>query len=78
MDILNQRFSCNHEILILPKNYGTLNSEYLKSEKLSSKLSKCKEIKKVYYLHFSGKGKPWQHENVEEYLLGKDTGMCCI
>ena len=69
MDILNQRFSCRYEVLVLPKHYGTLNSEYLSNEKLSRILAKCKEIKKVYYLHFSGLGKPWQHaEDIKDYL----------
>ena len=63
MDILNQRFSCQYEVFVLPKHYGTLNSEYLSTEKLSGRLAKCKEVKKVYYMHFSGLGKPWQLQN---------------
>ena len=72
MDILNQRFSCHYEVLVMPKHYGTLNSEYLSTDKLSGRLAQCKEIKKVYYLHFSGLGKPWQWhtEDIKEYLDG--------
>ena len=70
MDIINQRFSCRSEVLVLPKHYGTLNSEYLSTEKLSKRLAECKTIKKVYYLHFSGLSKPWQWhtEDIKEYL----------
>lgn len=69
MDILNLHFACRERILVLPKHYATLNSEYLVDSELSGKVAKCKEIKKVAYMHFSGLGKPWQHaENVQIYV----------
>ena len=42
MDIINQRLACNAELVVLPKHYGTLNSEYVKSDKLSQKMKACK------------------------------------
>lgn len=69
MDILNLHFACRNQIMVLPKHYATLNSEYLVDSELSRKVAKCKEIKKVAYMHFSGLGKPWQHaENVQIYV----------
>ena len=61
MDIINQRLACNGEMMVLPKHYGTLNSEYLIKEKASQKFSLCKDFKQVQYMHFSGLGKPWSH-----------------
>lgn len=34
MDIMNIEFGCAEEILVLPKVYGTIDSEYNESEKL--------------------------------------------
>jgi hypothetical protein len=31
MDILNQEFSCQREVFVLPKMYGTLDTEYFNS-----------------------------------------------
>ena len=62
MDIINNRLVCNGELLVLPKHYGTLNSEYISSEKLSQKFKVCKDFDQVQYLHFSGLGKPWSHQ----------------
>ena len=60
MDILNQEFSCQREVLVLPKMYGTLDSEYFNGHsKLSFRFSMCKNFSEVQYLHFSGQGKPW-------------------
>ena len=61
MDIINQRLACNGEMMVLPKHYGTLNSEYLINQKLSQKYSLCKDFNQVQYMHFSGLGKPWSH-----------------
>ena len=61
MDIINQRLACNGELIVLPKHYGTLNSEYLNSEKLSHRYEQCKDFEQVQYMHFSGLGKPWSH-----------------
>ncbi len=54
MDILNTEFGCNHEIFILPKNYGNLNSEFFTSER-----SNCTNYSLCQYVHFTAKGKPW-------------------
>jgi hypothetical protein len=54
MDILNTEFACNHEILILPKNYGNLNSEFFIAER-----SNCTNFSLCQYVHFTAKGKPW-------------------
>lgn len=59
MDILNHEFACKHEILVLPKIYGTLDSEFYPPDPLSSKLSKCKNFSRAQYIHFSARGKPW-------------------
>jgi len=64
MDILNQEFSCKHEILVLPKMYGTLDSEFISTNPLSKRLIECKDFSQVQYLHFSGLKKPW--------MLGKN------
>ncbi len=34
MDILNREFSCTDSILVLPKHYGTLDSEYYERDDL--------------------------------------------
>ena len=59
MDIVNLEFTCNGEILVLPKMYGTLNSEFRAGEPLSRRVSQCKNFSKVRYMHFSADGKPW-------------------
>ena len=59
MDIINIEFTCKGEILVLPKMYGTLNSEYSTRDPLSQRLSRCKNFSRVRYMHFSGDGKPW-------------------
>ena len=60
MDILNQEFSCRQEVLVLPKMYGTLDSEYFNgNSKINFRFSMCKNFAEVQYLHFSGQGKPW-------------------
>ena len=61
MDIINQRLACHGELLVLPKHYGTLNSEYMRTEKLAMKMRKCKKFQQVRFMHFSGSGKPWSH-----------------
>ena len=61
MDILNQRLACHNELMVLPKHYGTLNSEYLIKEKLSDIMKPCKSFADVRFMHFSGLGKPWSH-----------------
>ena len=61
MDIINQRLACHAELVVLPKHYGTLNSEYLKNEKLGAKMRACKMFQNVKFMHFSGLGKPWSH-----------------
>jgi hypothetical protein len=44
MDIINQRLACRGELVVLPKHYGTLNSEYMKDEKLANKMKEFKEF----------------------------------
>jgi hypothetical protein len=61
MDIINRRFSCQGDILVLPKFYGTLNSEFIKSDELNHRLGACLNFDQVQYMHFSGLGKPWSH-----------------
>ena len=62
MDIINQRLACRGELVVLPKHYGTLNSEYMKDENLANRMKECKDFKKVKFMHFSGAGKPWSHK----------------
>lgn len=59
MDVINQEFSCKHEVLVLPKMYGTLDSEFVSSKPLSKRMEECKDFSKVQYMHFSGLQKPW-------------------
>ena len=70
MDIINQEFSCNRETLVLPKMYGTLDSEYQKhNSPLSSRMSMCKNFSEVQYFHFTGLGKPWTSaDKMSNYL----------
>ena len=65
MDILNQRLACKGEMLVIPKHYGTLNSEYIKNENLAKKMKTCKDFQQVKYMHFSGAGKPWSYFGVK-------------
>lgn len=59
MDILIQEFCCRDDIFILPKHYGTLDSELKLTEPLNVDLKQCRDWKDTQYLHFSHKGKPW-------------------
>lgn len=61
-------FSCRKEILILPKQYGTLDSEYALSD-LSSRLAECKNFSEVQYIHFTIQGKPWSYAHSQEGFL---------
>jgi len=45
--------------LILPKVYGTLDSEFNAAEQLGVKLAGCRNFTLTQYMHFSAKGKPW-------------------
>ena len=76
MDIINQEFSCQREILVLPKMYGTLDSEYqTRNSRLSSRMSMCKNFSEVQYFHFSGLGKPWTSaEQMSNYLSNFESG----
>ena len=61
MDIVNLEFSCPDQLLVLPKYYGTLNSEYHRPSKLFMKVQQCKDFSKVHYMHFTAHGKPWTY-----------------
>ena len=63
MDIINRKFSCHGKILVLPKVYGTLNTEFMRTENLSRRFQQCKNISQVYFMHFSGLGKPWTRKS---------------
>ena len=57
---------CRDEILVLPKSYGTLDSEYdlgvtSGNSPFSTALSECRDVDSVHYLHFTANGKPWSH-----------------
>ena len=68
MDIINIEFTCKGEILVLPKMYGTLNSEYSTRDPLSQRVSRCKNFSRVQYMHFSGDGKPWsKRRSIDSY-----------
>ena len=69
MDILNMEFACNKEILVLPKMYGTLNSEYMRGLKLYGQMSACRSFNSVRFLHFSGYGKPWERASQPRRML---------
>ena len=62
MDILNIEFSCKDELLILPKHYCTLDSEYNFNSNLHEKVSQCRNFDNVQFMHFNAKGKPWTHD----------------
>ena len=59
MDILNIEFSCKDELLILPKHYCTLDSEYNFSDRLYKASSECRTFSNVQFMHFNKGGKPW-------------------
>ena len=62
MDIINDHLSMNDQILVLPKFYGTLDSDFESAETvLKSKIKMCKNFDRVQYLHWSAIGKPWYH-----------------
>jgi len=46
-------------MLVLPKFYGALDSEFNCAEGLPRKLPGCLDFGKTQYLHFTAKGKPW-------------------
>ena len=70
MDILNMELACKNKVLVLPKMYGTLDSEFLMGSNLRGKMAKCREFDHVRYLHFSGYGKPWQYGDTPRRILG--------
>ena len=63
MDIINRRLACHGELVVLPKHYGTLNSEYVIEEKLCDIMKPCKSFADVRFMHFSALPleKPWSH-----------------
>ena len=67
MDIINERLSKNDQILVLPKFYGTLNSDFEMAETaLKSRIKACKNFDMVQYLHWSAifknqRSKPWSY-----------------
>ncbi len=62
MDIINRELACTGEILVLPKHYGTLSTEYLRTYPLYRQMEACRNFDHVQYFHFSSRKKPWQEE----------------
>ena len=60
MDIINMEFSCHDNVLVLPKTYCTLDSEFSIGTKLHTNLD-CRDFASVNYMHFSAHGKPFSH-----------------
>lgn len=65
MDIMNKEFSCRDDVFILPKHYGTLDSEFSRDQKLFWKTKNCRHFPDTQYMHFSAFGKPWTRGEVE-------------
>ncbi|XP_059091685.1 uncharacterized protein LOC131887172 [Tigriopus californicus] len=60
MDIIQSEFNCKtNDIMVLPKMYGTLDSDFYKTFKIFQNYRKCLDFSQVQYLHFSHQGKPW-------------------
>ena len=64
MDIINLELSCQDEVLVLPKHYGTIDSEYNEREGLHDKVKECQNFDDVHFLHFTSGGKPWTRNKV--------------
>ena len=47
MDIVQKEFSCSNEMFVLPKVYGTLDSDFNKKFTLYKKKSKCRSFRNV-------------------------------
>ncbi|TRY70741.1 hypothetical protein TCAL_12816 [Tigriopus californicus] len=71
MDIVNKEFSCGDEVLILPKHYGTIDSEYNEMEPLSSITEVCRNQANIQFLHFTSRGKPWTRTGGENRVMYK-------
>ena len=68
MDIVNAEFTCGEEVLVLPKMYGTLDSEFRAGDPLGRRLRRCRDLSRVRYMHFSADGKPWsKRRNASSY-----------
>ena len=68
MDIVNAEFACGGEVLVLPKMYGTLDSEFRAGDPLGRRLRRCRDLSRVRYMHFSADGKPWsKRRNASSY-----------
>ncbi|TRY74954.1 hypothetical protein TCAL_08660 [Tigriopus californicus] len=65
MDIVNKEFSCRDNIFILPKHYGTLDSEFCKDAQLFKRTGNCRYFPDTQYMHFSALGKPWTRGDAE-------------
>lgn len=60
MDIIQSEFNCKtNDLMVLPKMYGTLDSDFYTNFKIFQTYRKCLDFSKVQYLHFSHQGKPW-------------------
>ena len=47
MDIIQHEFSCSHEIFVLPKVYGTLDSDFNMAVKSNVEAGECRHFQKV-------------------------------
>lgn len=62
MDIIQSEFNCKtNDIMILPKMYGTLDSEFFIENNTFQNYPECLDFSQVHYLHFTLGGKPWTH-----------------
>ena len=78
MDIINHELSKNGKILVLPKFYGALNSEFELDKSGKAKSKPCKNFDLAQYIHWTAIGKPWsfttskyvkKHEEVIQPLI---------
>lgn len=69
MDIINEEFSCRNEILVLPKMYATLDSEFVQFERIATALAECRDFSMVHYFHFTAEGKPWMWGSDADKML---------
>lgn len=70
MDIINDVLTKNDQMLVLPKFYGTLNSEYGLGGR-NPYYAKCKNFDMVQYLHWTAIGKPWTYKE-SKYVNGHE------
>ncbi len=64
---VNNIFSCHDEVLVLPKQYCTLDAEFMNTTLGLDIGTPPDRFDEVQFLHFSAEGKPWSRMSRREY-----------